>query len=136
MRPVVPHVGDVKVESDRINLVVGQARELSITAYQEEGFDGAIAVTLEDLPPGVEALPAVGFEPETPPPLGSQYKERFRARSGTVKLLLLAGPRARLSHTPTTVRLGFRPVVGGHLGQWFPLTEIPLMVIPAAASPD
>lgn len=136
IRPVVPHVGDVKVESDHINLVVGQAQELSVTAYQEEGFDGGIAVTVEDLPSGVEALPAVRFEPETLPPLGAQHQERFRARSDTVKLLLLASPKARLSRTPTTVRLGFRPVVGGHPGQWFPLAEIPLMVIPVAASPD
>ena len=63
IRPQVPHVGDIQVLEDRLNLKPGQARKLTVTTAQEEGFEHDIAVTLEGLPEGVQLLPAPRWNP-------------------------------------------------------------------------
>ena len=62
VRPQVPHLGEVAVKMGRgevvenINLRSGETRKLSVVTEPEEGFDGDIALTLENLPAGVQAL--------------------------------------------------------------------------------
>ena len=60
VRPQIAHVGGVELdESDRINLIPGEARKLTISASHEEGFKGDVSFAITGLPPGVEAFPAV-----------------------------------------------------------------------------
>ena len=40
IRPQIPHVGEIRIQEDRINLPTGQARNLTVTVEQEEGFRG------------------------------------------------------------------------------------------------
>ncbi len=50
-------MGDVRTDADCLNLVRGQARKLTVTTDQEEGFSGDIALVLEGLPEGVQFFP-------------------------------------------------------------------------------
>ena len=88
VRPQVPHMGEVAVKTgrgevvDHINLRSGETRKLTVVTEPEEGFDGEIALTLENLPTGVQALAAATttVNPrllETGNGRGAMHKERF-----------------------------------------------------------
>ena len=100
IRPQVPHAGEVRVLQDRINLKRGKARKLTLITEQEEGFDGEIALSVENLPEGVRIYPGTDVEPPRGPPVDEGYKERFvpkrrRPRSccSLVRMLHSHGPR-------------------------------------------
>ena len=56
VRPQVPHMGEVHIEQDRLNLVAGRAKKLSIITDQEEAFDGFVVLSIEGLPNGVRSV--------------------------------------------------------------------------------
>ena len=129
LRPQVPHMGKIVVTEDRVNLKAGGAKKLTLTADQEEGYNGDIAFAVENLPAGVEALAAVEVKPDIHPPLDEGFKERFLPKSQTAAILLVAGADARVMKMPQLVRVTARPVVGGELGAPTLVGEIPLMVV-------
>ena len=99
IRPQVPHAGEVRVLQDRINLKRGKARKLTLITEQEEGFDGEIALSVENLPEGVRIYPGTDVEPPRGPPVDEGYKERFVPKTQKATVLLFAGANAPL-HGP------------------------------------
>ena len=133
IRPQIPHVGEVKVAEDQINLEAGQAKKLTVVAEQEEGFEGQVAINVGNLPPGIQVLPAVEAEEEVPAPLGSLHRERFRPRSEKVFIMLLAAADTPVSRTPHMADITVRPIVEGNPGDPVLVGKLPLMVIAAPA---
>ena len=129
IRPQIPHMGKIVVTEDRVNLRAGGAKKLTLTAEQEEGYNGDIAFAVENLPVGVEALAAVEVEPESHPPLDEGFKERYLPKSQTAAILLVAGADAQVMRMPRLIRVIARPVVRGELGVPTLVGEIPLMVV-------
>ena len=129
IRPQAPHVGDVVVEQKQINLARGGAKKLTVTTDQEEGFAGEIALKVEGLPPGVDAVTGTEVDPDRGPPLDEGHKKRFVPKSQTAVIMLVASEDAPLTRWPKFIRVVARPVVDGKIGPPLPLEEIPLMVV-------
>ena len=136
VRAPIPHVGAIEVEpSDRINLVPGVARKLSIVTHQEEGFGGEVLFDWSNLPPGVRVFPGADVEKKKGSAPVSQMKENFLPAVQITTLVLLADPDAAVTRMPVSFRLTARPVVGGRVGVDLPVAEIPLMIV-APAGPE
>lgn len=133
IRDLIPHVGEIQVQEDHLNLTRRQAKKLTMIVEQEEGFGGQIAVSLKNLPPGIEALPAMEMEAESPPPFPALHKERFRPERDKLTIMLLAAPDAPLTRMPHFADIGIRPIVDGNPGERVFVGKIPLMVIPQEA---
>ena len=71
--------------------------KLTLVTAQEEGFGGEIVLRMENLPPGVEALPGTELEPEKGINPDEGPKERFVPKSQKATVLLV-GPRRRPGH--------------------------------------
>ena len=149
IRPQVPHIGDITVESRtrgledskadpyRVNLVPGEAKKVTAIIEQEEGFfrpSNQVAIQVTNLPEGVEAftgassyqLPAPASEPKI-------YKEdRYLPKSQKVTIVLHARVDAPLTRTPVLLSLGARPFVEGKPGPVLLVPEIPLAVVKRA----
>ena len=139
VRPQVPHLGEVAVKMGRgevvenINLRSGETRKLSVVTEPEEGFDGEIALTLENLPTGVQALAAATttVNPrllETGNGRGAMHKERFFPPRHLATIVLVAGRGAPATPMPQRIRLTARPIVDGKIGKALAVQEILLMI--------
>ena len=145
VRPQIPHVGRLALCSSfgrtfdgtmtkgpdvlQLNLVAGESKKVSILTEHEEGFDGQVALSFENLPDGVQAFPAAEVEPERARPLDEGKKERFRPGQQVVTILLAAALDAPATRFPQLTRLEARPVVNGKIGQILTVQTIPLMVV-------
>lgn len=154
IRPSVPHLGKstaktfgivgTENEEDRINIAPGETRRLEIVSELEEGFDGAVAIDVENLPPGVRALPGsaiqeVGYLASEP---GQVYEQRgainthdylpVRLRTTVV---LVAAKDTSPSSSPRFVRLTARPILKGHAGEAVPFQRLALMVVRKDGAP-
>ena len=78
IRPQVPHIGHLELDADRVNLVQGKAKRLTVTVDREEGFGGEIALSVENLPAGVQAYPTAVPEPYRSPAFDEGEKDLFR----------------------------------------------------------
>lgn len=132
IRPQVPHAGDITIREDRFNLVPGQAKKLTVTTGQEEGFEGQVAVAVENLPSGVTVLPASDVRPPEGPPFAKVYPERFVPRSNTLALLLYADKGTPATAGATWARVKIQPIVGGVPGEWTEVARLPVMVLKGA----
>ena len=139
VRPQVPHLGEVAVKMgrgevvDHINLRSGETRKLSVVTEPEEGFDGEIALTLENLPIGVQALAAATttVNPrllETGNGRGAMHKERFFPPRHLATIVLVAGRDAPATPMPQRIQLTARPIVDGKIGKALAVQEILLMI--------
>jgi hypothetical protein len=135
IRPQVPHVGKIEMKQDRVNLVSGQAEKLNLKADQEEGYTGDIAVTVENLPPGVQVLPAAEVAPEAGPKLDEGPKERYIPKEQNLAILLVASADAPPTKLPYLAHVVARPVVSKQVGPSLPVRDIPVMVIRPALAP-
>ena len=131
IRPAIPHVGELELEGDRINLTRGQVRTLKVTTGLEEGYSGQVALSLEGLPPGV--APLTGTEVELPSPIGptTESRKSFLGFSEKAVILLRADEQAPLTDIPVRVKVWARPALDNELGARLPVGEFPLMVIDA-----
>ncbi|MBM3727278.1 MAG: hypothetical protein FJW40_17880 [Acidobacteria bacterium] len=129
IRPQVPHVGQVSVADDHLNLTPGAARTVRVLFDREEDYRGAIAVSFENLPPGVTALAGADFEPDKDPPMHPGKRERYVARQERSVAMLEAAADAPPSAAPVMARVKVRPVLDGKVGQVIYEREIPMMVI-------
>ena len=129
IRPQIPHVGQLKVEPDRLNLVPGQASRLTVTVDREEKFEGEVALVVEDLPEGVHAYATAVPEPERPPAFDESEKHMFRPETQTVSITLMAEDGASTTNLPRMVRVKARAIVGGKMGPLIPVGQVPLMVV-------
>ena len=139
VRPQVPHLGEVAVKVgrgevvDHINLRSGETRKLSVVTEPEEGFAGEIALTLENLPAGVQALAAATTTVnhrllETGNGRGAMHKERFFPPRHLATIVLVASRDAPATPMPQRIQLTARPIVDGKVGQALPVQEILLMI--------
>ncbi len=128
IRPQIPHIGQVKIEEDHINLAPGNAKTMRVVFDREEGYSGAVVVSAESLPPGVEALPGADFEADKDPPRFASKRERYTARTERSVLVFTASSEAALMTRPQIVRIVVRPLTGGKLGAVVGTKMIPVMV--------
>jgi hypothetical protein len=133
VRPQVPHLGEVRVAQDRLNLVAGEAQKLSIVTDQEEGYDGFALLTVEGLPAGVRAVMATEVEPEGPPPFNEGKKERFTTNRQKATFVFVSEPGAPATDSPVKGRVYAQPVVKGKLGPRILAKELWIMVLRQAA---
>ncbi len=133
VRPQVPHLGEVKVQVDCLNLEAGKAQKVSIITDQEEGFDGYVIVSMEGLPEGVRVVPATEVDPDSPPQPPMGKRERFTTKSQKATLVLAPEASAPATRMPVMGRIYAQPVVKGELGTRFLVKEIPVMVVKAAS---
>jgi len=137
IRGQIPHVGDIEIKEDRFNLAVGEARKLTISLGQEEGFGGQIAVRVEDLPPGVVVLPAADVAPAQGPPFAKVHPERFVPKNQIVTLILVADVNAPITRMPSWAKVKVQPIIAGQLGTPFLAKELAIMVVDSSSlSPD
>ena len=129
IRPQVPHMGQIHVEEDHLNLVAGTATPISLVTDQEEHFDGSIALTLSGLPEGVTAVTATQSEPEAPPAVNEGRKERYVSKSRKATLVLVAAADAPNTPVPVTVKVMAQPVVKGRMGRMTPVKDLLVMVV-------
>ena len=129
VRPQVPHVGQVRLDADAMNLPQGQAKIIRVTFDREEDYRGAVTVTAESLPPGVSAVAGADYEPEKDrvPPAGK--RERYTPRPDHLVVALTATADAPVSAEPHDIRLVVRPLVDGKPGEVLSSKTIPMMVL-------
>jgi len=129
VRPQVPHVGQVRVDADSVNLVQGQAKTIRVSFDREEDYRGAVMVAAKSLPTGVSAVAGADFEPDKDPPPSIGKRERYTPRTERVVLLITADVDAQVSTQPREILLEVRPVVDGKPGEVLSTKTIPMMVL-------
>ena len=130
VRPQIPHVGQVRIDSDNINLAPGAAKTIRIVFDREEDYRGAITAFAESLPPGVSAAVGADFEPDKDPPLTEGKRERYTPRTERAVVVLSASADAPPTAEPSLARLVVRPLVDGKLGDTLATKSLYVMVIP------
>lgn len=150
VRPQIPHIGRTEVSlgvisqgsqlvdtTDRLNVFVGESKKFTVVCEKEEGFAGDIAISVENLPPGVQALPSSSAEWEEALLRGMQYRPvgvdvvdpaNYRAKRQVVTIALVASSDAKPMHQPTMLRLTARPIVKGRPGAPLPAGEFPFLL--------
>ena len=130
VRPQVPHVGQVKVDADAMNLAQGEAKMIRVAFDREEDYRGAVTVAAESLP--ARCL--------------RRSRRRFRTGQGSAArhwqartLHAAYRPRSGGAHRrrrrcqsprePQDVRLVVRPLVDGKPGEVLWSKTIPMMVL-------
>jgi len=129
IRPQVPHMGQIHIIEDRINLVADRATTLSIVTDQEENFNGSIALRLSGLPVGVTAVTATKADPDLPPAVNEGRKERYIAKSRKASLVLITAADAPRTRVPVVVKVMAQPVMEGRLGRMTLVKELLMMVV-------
>lgn len=129
IRPQVPHIGQIRVDDDHINLVPGEAKTVRVNFDREEDYRGAIAVTVQGLPPGVEALAGADFDPDKDPPLSPGKRERYSGRPERTVVVFSAAADAPVTALPQVAKILVRPVVNGKPGAVVTTKQIPIMVV-------
>src|SRR5215472_13199830 len=129
VRPQIPHVGQVRINTDSVNLVQGQAKTITVAFDREEDYRGAVVVAAESLPPGISAVAGADYGPDKDPPPTIGKRERYLPRTERLVVALAAGPDAPVSAEPQNVRLVARPLVNGQLGDVLFTKTFPMMVL-------
>jgi hypothetical protein len=129
VRPQIPHVGQVRIDEDRVNIAPGEAKTVRVTFDREEGYSGAVAVIAEGLPAGVQALAGADFEPDKDPPRFANKRERYAPRTERIVVVLTASPDAPVMKQPQIARLVVRPINGGKAGVILQTKQLPMMVV-------
>ncbi len=129
IRPQIPHVGQVKIGDDHVNLSPGLAKSVRVMFDREEGYEGAVAITAESLPPGVQALSGADFEPDKDPPSFNSKRERYTPRTERAVVVFTAAPDAAITTQPQIVQLVVRPIMDGKLGAIIGTKQIPVTVV-------
>ena len=131
VRNQVPHVGAIRPEEDHVRITPGQASTLELSVDLEEGFQGDVLLSVENLPPGVKAFPVVASpkprrSTEDLPPLRDQ--KRYRPATQKALIALMADSSALPSRSPWLIDLTARPIKGGKMGEAFAIGTLPLLV--------
>jgi hypothetical protein len=137
LRQQVPHVGEVRVTEDQVNLLAGEVGKITIETDQEEGYDGYVALTMEGLPEGVRAVMGTELEPAVPAPFNPGKIERFRTESQKATFLFLSDARTPPTAAPVEARVIAQPSVKGKLGRAVLVKKILFTVVqPGSAAPE
>ena len=113
----VPHMGEVRLAEEQINLMAGEVTKVSIDTDQEEGFDGQIALTVEGLPDGVRAVMGTELQPQVPPPYNPGKVERFKPESQRATFLFMTDRGTAATSKPVEARIMAQPVMKARLGR-------------------
>src|SRR6266699_3175871 len=116
LRQQIPHMGEVRVAEEQINLMPGEVTKVSVDTDQEEGFDGQIALTVEGLPQGVRAVIGTELQPAVPPPYNPGKVERFKPESQKATFLFVTEQGAAHTSKPVEATVVAQPVMKGKLG--------------------
>jgi hypothetical protein len=119
------------LKEDHVNLAPGAAKALTITADLEEGFEGELALTVDNLPAGVHGFPSTEGTVKEPDGYETVHKESLDPQVRKVTLLLAADPSASPTAGASLIHIQGAPVVNGKLGNPFTIAEIPLMIVRA-----
>jgi hypothetical protein len=133
IRPLVPHLGKVELEEERVNLKPGGAKPLSVEIEREENYSGLIALSVEGLPPGVQAVAGSEPEEEKPPLMNGGKVDRYFPKKQKSVLLLTAAPDAALTPVPQMARVLVRPIVDGKVSAAVGTELVPVMVVAATS---
>lgn len=129
IRPQVPHLGEITLAEDRVNLEPGQSKPLTVNVDREEGFKGFVAVSVDGLPEGVTAVTGLENPVEKPPLPNAGRRERYYPIPQTATVVLVAAPDARPAREPALARVSVRPVVDGRVGEAVFVKSIPVIVV-------
>lgn len=130
VRLQIPHVGEVILKNlDRINLLPGQAKKLTVVTAHEEGFSGDVVFSFSGLPAGVEVFPAAEPNQNKAPTEVTENSDAIVVKLQETSIVLLASPDSPLTLIPLQVQMFARPLVNGQPGSPFFVKQIPLMVI-------
>jgi hypothetical protein len=129
IRPQIPHIGKVAVEEERMNLTPGIAKQVSVVTEREEDYNGLVAVSVEGLPPGVQAVTGLAPEEEKPPLMNGGRVERYFPKSQKSVLVMMVAPDAPLTPMPQMARVMVRAIVEGKVGQPLASVLVPVMVV-------
>ncbi len=129
LRQQIPHMGEIHIAEEQINLMAGEATKVSVDTDQEEGFDGQIALTVDGLPQGVRVITGTELQPKVPPAYNPGKIERFQPESQKATLLFVTDPGAAPTSKPLEARLIAQPVIKGTLGQPVVVKKILLTVV-------
>ena len=146
IRPQIPHIGDTFLETrtrgsedgrtdpTRLNIVAGGAAKLTLVVDHEEGFyiaSNQIAVSLDGLPAGVEALPASSRYkgPQLSSPIQVADSEKHRPTTERISVVLYARKDAPPTELPAFVNVRCRAVVGGVPAPELAIGRLPVMVL-------
>ena len=150
-RPQVPHLGRVEIslgvtpslstlidKTDRINLETGQAKEMVVVCEKEEGFQGNVLLTVDNLPPGVQAWVSTAAGWTETLMRGIQYRplgvevvspRHHRPQRSATTLVFWASPDTPITGSPRFIELKARPVVDGRVGPAVPAGRIPFLAV-------
>jgi hypothetical protein len=131
IRQQVPHLGQIKIDDDRVNLKPGEAKAIRVTFDREEDYRGAVIVAAEGLPPGITAMAGADFEPDKDPPSTNGKRERYTPRTERTVIVFTAAPDAAATPLPITATLKVRPLVDGKPGAEIHTKRFPLMILEA-----
>jgi hypothetical protein len=129
LRPQIPHVGQVRIDTDHLNLLPGEARTIRVMFDREEDYRGAVTIVAESLPPGVTAAAGADFEPDKDEPSAVGKRERYTPRTERAVVVLSASSDAAPHIEPHKVQLVVRPLIDGKLGDALSTKAIYVMVI-------
>ena len=129
VRPQVPHVGRVRIDTDVVNLTPGEAKTIRVMFDREEDYRGAISIAVDSLPPGVSASVGADYEPDSDPPSTEGKRERYTPRTERAVIILSAAPGTPPLALPHEVRVTTRPLVDGKLGAEIMKKMLPVMVV-------
>jgi hypothetical protein len=132
IRPLVPHLGKVTLEEERVNLKPGGAKPLSVEVEREESYSGLIALSVEGLPTGVQAVAGSEPEAERPPLMNGGKVDRYFPKKQKSVLLLTAAPDAPVTAMPQMARVLVRPIVEGKVAAPVATELVPVMVVAAS----
>ena len=133
IRPQIPHIGKVEVEEERMNLTPGSAKQASVVTEREEDYNGLVAVSVEGLPPGVQAVTGSAPEEEKPPLMNGGRVERYFPKSQKSVLVMMVAPDAPLTPMPQMARVIVRAIVENKVSQPLATVLVPVMVVAASS---
>jgi len=132
IRPQVPHVGRVEMPDDRLNLVIGKVRLVTLQLEREEDFRDPVMATMEGLPSGVTVMPGAENPVERPPLQNAGRIERYIPKTTQYfSFLLNVAEDAALTGTIEWPRVVVRPVKEQRLAAPILEKRFPMMVVRA-----
>ncbi len=130
IRPQIPHVGRVEMPEDRLNLVAGKVRLVTLQLEREEDFRDPVMATMEGLPAGVTVVPGAENPLERPPLQNAGRIERYTPKTTQYfSFLLNVAEDAALSGMIEWPRVVVRPVKEQQLAAPILEKRFPMMVV-------
>ena len=129
VRPQIPHVGEIQVTPNTVNLRQGEAVKLTIVTAQEEGFSGEVLFKFDNLPNGIQMFPGAEVEPDALPPLPKINKDQFTAKHQKTTLVLTAKTDSPTTKMPITNYLTAFPIIQGKMGKPINIGKVLIMVL-------